>query len=115
MVGLVSVLMSPSLSRRVHVHPPRGGARAEARIPTGAGHGPVHEVNELAPDTDAQVERWRSVAEERAIALARAEGENRVLREALDRERTLVEEHKNRADRLEARLAQPWWRRWWGQ
>jgi hypothetical protein len=47
-----------------------------------------------------EVERWRTTAEERGMALAKAEGENTVLRELVDE--------------LKAQLAEarrPWWRR----
>jgi hypothetical protein len=97
----------------------RSPSAERARVPARAVHVPVHEGNEQsATDAEARVEQWRSAAEDRAVALARAEGENRVLREALARERELVEEHRARADRLEAELRQlqeearrPWWRK----
>jgi hypothetical protein len=56
--------------------------------------GPADEVEQLREELMA--------ARERAV---KAEAENAVLREVLAREQA-------RGDRLEARLAMPWWRRW---
>ena len=66
---------------------------------------PISQPEEVAKLRDG-VERWRSSAEECGRALAKAEGENAVLRADLERERA-------RADRLEAWLMLPFWRRWW--
>ena len=45
------------------------------------------------------------------VALARAEGENVVLRERIDDLKSQMEHERTRADRLEADLRRPWWRR----
>ena len=58
---------------------------------------------ELA-DARAETERWRQTAEERGMALAKAEAALGELRGVLEREQA-------RGDRLEAELRRPWWRR----
>jgi hypothetical protein len=76
---------------------------------------PARSANEAAQEA----ERWRTLAEERGMALARAEGENTALRERIDDLRVQMDRERTRADRLEAELRQlhgearrPWWQRW---
>jgi hypothetical protein len=49
------------------------------------------------------------------VALARTEGENVVLRERIDDLKSQMEREQARGDRLEARLAMPWWQRLLGR
>ena len=86
--GELLVLVTPGLGGQATVgHSQPGGLNDLTGV---AGQG---EVADLRAEL---MEATRRAAE--------AEGENRVLRAALEREQT-------RADRLEARLALPWWRR----
>jgi excisionase family DNA binding protein len=64
-----------------------------------------------------ETERWRALAEERGMALARAEGElaagqrtEATLRELVDELRAQVSRERSRRREAEARLARPWWR-----
>ena len=66
------------------------------------------------PEAAQEAERWRILAEQRGQALARAEGELTALGRLVDEMRAALEREQARADRLEARLALPWWRRWLG-
>lgn len=77
------------------------------------------------PPPPSDVERWRQLAEARAIALARVEELAKAAaelaavqvqaakREAADL-RAALEREQARADRLETALARPWWRRLFG-
>ena len=64
------------------------------------------DLDELA-EAKTDVERWRSLAEERGAKLAAAEAVQAELRRALQREQA-------RADRLETDARRSWWRRWLG-
>jgi excisionase family DNA binding protein len=65
------------------------------------------QLTERLADAEAAAERWRRAAEERGQALARAEGENRVLREVLEQATVsaeLVTTLKVEVARLEAEI-----------
>jgi chromosome segregation ATPase len=69
-----------------------------------------------ATDRDRAVDRPRPTDRQEEItalkvALARAEGENVVLRERIDDLKSQMEHERTRADRLEADLRRPWWRK----
>jgi excisionase family DNA binding protein len=66
-----------------------------------------------------EIERWRSLAEERGMALSRAEGEltagqrtEAALRELVDELRAQLSRERGRRREAEARLTRRWWR-WW--
>jgi hypothetical protein len=63
----------------------------------------------------ADAELWRTKAEQGRVDAEREQAVNVLLREAMERERdmhrALVDELRARADRLEAELRRPWWRR----
>jgi len=72
------------------------------------------ELRGRAERAEQEAERWRAEAEQARSETGQARGEaereravNGLLREQLDREIA-------RADRLEAELRRPWWRRWLG-
>jgi hypothetical protein len=97
---------------------------------------PEHVHEQLAEQFRTEAERWRTAAEERAIALARAEGEaaglrlladelrarigtleqgrdheRRQLQELVDELRTQVARERSRRREAEALARRPWWRK----
>jgi hypothetical protein len=80
--------------------------------PTGAPAAPeaMAELRARLAKAEADAERWRGLAEERGMAQARAEGEAKALRDAL--EDLAIRLDKATEELRELRV--PWWRRWWG-
>jgi hypothetical protein len=114
--GELLVRMTPELLAQAAPGPPHGTTSPAVNgQPPWTAHGTAYGTEEADDLRDrlAQVEadrdRWRQTAEERGMALARAEGEAGALRDSRDRERDLVREL--RQELLDAR--RPWWRRWW--
>jgi hypothetical protein len=103
--GELLVLVTPGLSGQAMVGYSQPPWLVEAS-PAHLVSQPPGQPEEMAKLRD-DLERWRATAEERGMALAKAEGENAMLREALDVER-------DRTRRLEdeiRELRRPWWRR----
>jgi chromosome segregation ATPase len=94
-----------SLARRGGIQSRRGNAGLEVLVADGQ---PAHArpTNDRPRPTDRQEEITAL-----KVALARAEGENVVLRERIDDLKSQMEHERTRADRLEADLRRPWWRK----
>ena len=115
--GEMLVRMTPELLAQAAPGPPHGSASPDSQgqpprtvhgIAPGteeAEAGIVDELRDRLAQAEADRDRWRQTAEERGMALARAETEARVLREAWEREKARADELQAvRADR--DRLAQ---------
>jgi hypothetical protein len=110
--GELLVRMSPELMAQAASGTSHGTASSDVRgQPSQTAHGTAYgaeegdELRDRLAAIEADRDRWRQTAEERGMALARAEMEARVLREAWERE-------KGRADELAADARRPWWKRW---
>lgn len=78
---------------------------------TASGQGPDSLDTDDELLDEAEAERWRRVAEERGLFLARAEAGLAAQIELAAELRRVIEHERARADRLEAELRRPWWRR----
>jgi hypothetical protein len=88
----------------------------------GTGSDSLGHVQDILGQERTETERWRTLAEERGMALARAEGElvagkraEAALRELVDELRAQLSRERGRRREAEARLAMPWWRRLLGR
>ena len=108
-----------SLARRGGIQSRRGNAGLEVLVadgqpaharPTNDRPRPSGRPSGRPTETDRPTDQQEEITALK-VALARAEGENVVLRERIDDLKSQMEHERTRADRLEADLRRPWWRR----
>jgi hypothetical protein len=104
-----------SLARRGGIQSRRGNAGLEVLVADGQpvrirSTGDRPRPSGRPTETDRPTDRQEEITALK-VALARAEGENLVLRERIDDLKSQMEHERTRADRLEADLRRPWWRR----
>ena len=104
--GQLMVLITPGLGGQATVGLAQP-SRAHEAGPTEPG--PAHPAQ---PDLAHEVADLRDDLMEARERAARAEGELAAMGRLVDELRAGLEREQARADRLEARLAMPWWRRW---